>query len=53
VRNRTGIDGSAARSACDPTAETWDVRDLYVLAGSAFPTASGVNPQISTRRSRT
>jgi long-chain-alcohol oxidase len=39
--------GSRATSACDPTAQTWDVRDLYVLDGSAFPTASGVNPQIS------
>jgi long-chain-alcohol oxidase len=39
--------GSPATSACDPTAQTWDVRDLYVLDGSAFPTASGVNPQIS------
>ncbi len=39
--------GSPATSACDPNAQTWDVRDLYVLDGSAFPTASGVNPQIS------
>lgn len=39
--------GSPATSACDPSAQTWDVRDLYVLDGSAFPTASGVNPQIS------
>jgi long-chain-alcohol oxidase len=39
--------GSPATSACDPTAQTWDVRDLYVLDGSSFPTASGVNPQIS------
>jgi choline dehydrogenase-like flavoprotein len=39
--------GSPATSACDPTAQTWDVRDLYVLDGSAFPTSSGVNPQIS------
>ncbi len=39
--------GSAATSACDPTGQTWDVRDLYVFDGSAFPTASGVNPQIS------
>ena len=39
--------GSRKDSACDPTAQTWDVRNLYVLDGSAFPTASGVNPQIS------
>ncbi|MFZ0040969.1 MAG: GMC family oxidoreductase N-terminal domain-containing protein [Solirubrobacteraceae bacterium] len=39
--------GSPSMSACDPTGQTWDVRDLYVLDGSAFPTASGVNPQIS------
>ena len=38
---------SPATSACDPNAQTWDVRDLYVHDGSAFPTASGVNPQIS------
>jgi choline dehydrogenase-like flavoprotein len=39
--------GAPATSACDPTAQTWDVRDLYVLDGSSFPAASGVNPQIS------
>ena len=39
--------GSPETSACDPTGQTWDVRDLYVCDGSAFPTASGVNPQIS------
>ena len=39
--------GSPSISACDPTGQTWDVRDLYVLDGSSFPTASGVNPQIS------
>ena len=39
--------GSPAISACDPTGQTWDVRDLYVMDGSSFPTASGVNPQIS------
>jgi long-chain-alcohol oxidase len=39
--------GSPQSSACDPTGETWDVRNLYVFDGSAFPTASGVNPQIS------
>jgi len=39
--------GSPTTSACDPNAQTWDVRDLYVLDGSAFPTASGVNPNMS------
>ena len=39
--------GSPATSACDPDCQTWDVANLYVLDGSAFPTASGVNPQIS------
>jgi choline dehydrogenase-like flavoprotein len=39
--------GSPAMSACDPAGQTWDVRDLYVMDGSSFPTASGVNPQIS------
>jgi long-chain-alcohol oxidase len=39
--------GSPATSACDPGAQTWEVRDLYVFDGSSFPTASGVNPQIS------
>ena len=36
-----------ADSACDPNGQSWDARDLYVFDGSAFPTASGVNPQIS------
>jgi choline dehydrogenase-like flavoprotein len=39
--------GSPATSACNPQGETWDVRRLYVCDGSAFPTASGVNPMIS------
>jgi choline dehydrogenase-like flavoprotein len=39
--------GSPATSACDPSGQTWDVRDLYVCDGSVFPTAPGVNPQIS------
>ena len=39
--------GSPAMSACDPTGQTWEARNLYVLDGSSFPTASGVNPQIS------
>jgi long-chain-alcohol oxidase len=39
--------GSPESSACDPTGQTWDVKNLYVFDGSSFPSASGVNPQIS------
>ncbi len=39
--------GTPASSVCDPTGQTWELRDLYVSDGSSFPTASGVNPQIS------
>jgi choline dehydrogenase-like flavoprotein len=39
--------GSPETSACNPRGETWEVRNLYVCDGSAFPTASGVNPMIS------
>ena len=39
--------GSPSTSACDPTGQTWEIRDLYVFDGSSFPSASGVNPQIS------
>ena len=39
--------GSPQTSACNPRGETWEVRGLYVCDGSAFPSASGVNPMIS------
>jgi long-chain-alcohol oxidase len=39
--------GSRGSSACGPEGETWEVRDLVVCDGSAFPTSSGVNPMVS------
>lgn len=41
------IGSSPRSSACRPNGETWEMRDLYVLDGSAFPTSSGVNPMVS------
>ena len=42
---RMGIDPS--RSAIDENNQTHEVKDLYVMDASAFPTASGVNPMLS------
>ena len=39
--------GSPATSACNPEAETWEVRNLWVGDASTFPTAPGVNPMVS------
>ena len=39
--------GSPDLSAAGPTGETWEVPNLVVADGSAFPTASGVNPMIT------
>lgn len=41
------IGASPATSACNSDGVTWDVRDLVVCDGSAFPSASGVNPNMS------
>jgi long-chain-alcohol oxidase len=39
--------GSPANSVCDPSGQVWDTPGLYVFDGSAFPTASGVNPMVT------
>jgi long-chain-alcohol oxidase len=39
--------GSARNSATNPEGETWETRNLYVMDGASFPSASGVNPMIS------
>jgi long-chain-alcohol oxidase len=41
------LGGSPETSATNPEGETWEVRNLYVMDGSSFPSASGVNPMIS------
>src|SRR4051794_10377574 len=44
-----GIGRSESASACGPQGETWEVRNLVVCDGSAFPSASGVNPNMSVQ----
>src|SRR5271170_2155792 len=39
--------GSSRDAATNPEGETWEIRNLYVLDGASFPSASGVNPMIS------
>jgi choline dehydrogenase-like flavoprotein len=34
-------------SVCDPAGQVWSTPGLYVFDGSAFPTASGVNPMVT------
>ena len=41
------LGGSPKTSATNPEGETWEVRNLFVMDGSSFPSASGVNPMIS------
>ncbi|KAL7751307.1 hypothetical protein RI367_003167 [Sorochytrium milnesiophthora] len=39
---------SPKTSAVNPDGETWEVKNLFVADASLFPTASGVNPMITT-----
>ena len=39
--------GSAATSACDHEGNLWGVDRITVVDGSAFPSASGVNPMVT------
>jgi long-chain-alcohol oxidase len=41
------IGASPAESACAWDGETWDARGVYVMDGSCFPSASGVNPMLT------
>jgi choline dehydrogenase-like flavoprotein len=41
------MSGDKKSGVCKPTGETWDVENLYVADGSLFPTALGVNPQVT------
>ncbi|OAD80817.1 GMC oxidoreductase, partial [Phycomyces blakesleeanus NRRL 1555(-)] len=43
---RMGISPSV--SVTKPTGETWEIKNLYVADASLFPTASGVNPMVTT-----
>ncbi|KAF8977444.1 hypothetical protein BGZ46_007384 [Entomortierella lignicola] len=39
---------SPKNSVIKPTGETWEVKGLYIADASSFPTASGVNPMLTT-----
>ncbi|RHZ52394.1 hypothetical protein Glove_461g66 [Diversispora epigaea] len=43
---RMGDDPS--KSVVKPTGETWEVKNLYIADSSLFPTATGVDPMITT-----
>jgi long-chain-alcohol oxidase len=41
------LGGSPKTSATNPDGQCWEARNLYIMDGSSFPSASGVNPMIS------
>jgi len=41
------LGNSPHTSATNPDGETWEARNLFVMDGSSFPSASGVNPMIT------
>ena len=41
------LGNSPRTSATNPEGETWEVRNLFVMDGASFPSASGVNPMIT------
>ncbi|KAI9008318.1 hypothetical protein BC832DRAFT_530553 [Gaertneriomyces semiglobifer] len=40
--------GTSKLGVCNPEGQTWEVKGLYVADASLFPTASGVNPMVTT-----
>ena len=47
IMGTSRLGGAAKTSATNPEGECWEVRNLFVMDGSSFPSASGVNPMIS------
>jgi long-chain-alcohol oxidase len=41
------LGNSPDTSTTNPDGETWEARNLFVMDGSSFPSASGVNPMIT------